>query len=174
MTMTPETVDPTVKESKKFDIESVSTLEDMFYLGYTQSEKIIIYEHEDKKITAVFRTILPVELRDIFESISKYDSYAGQAVTERIETLSRAIVTVNDMPLAMDQQDKKDFVEYHKREPSSLEQARFILINKIKSVYIIDALYEAYTEFSDKVKDHFDDIKKKLKSQKSSESTLPS
>lgn len=172
MTMVPEVVDPATPETKKFDIENTSTLEDMFYLGYTQSKKMIIYEHDDKKFTVVFRTLLPIELRDIFEAINRFSSFEAQAVTDRIETLARTIITINDMPLVMDQQDKKDFKEYHDRDPSPLEQARYILINKIKSVYIIDALYEAYIEFSNEIKTHFDDIKKKLKNQKSSDSIL--
>lgn len=159
MTLNPETPS---KEEQKVSVE-LSVLEDIFYVGYTVSKKISIYEDKEKgvQINAVFRTLMPAEFRDIFEVTGKYDTFQAQEITNRIETLARAIQTINDMPLALSTKEKEDFKNKYDREPSPLDQAREILTNKIRSVQVIDALFEEYQKFYTTVKEQFDDIKKK-------------
>lgn len=160
MTLKPET--PPKEENKPDPIE-VAVLEDIFYLGYTVSKKINVYEDKEKgiKIDTVFRTLMPAEFRDIFEVTGKYDTFQAQEITTRIETLARAIQTINDMPLTLSTKEKGDFKEKYDREPSPLDQAREILTNKIRSVQVVDALYEEYQKFYDGVKAQFEDLKKK-------------
>jgi len=160
MTLVPETPPKTEPE---IDPIEISVLEDIFYLGYTTSKKIIIFEDVEKKIKidAVFRTLIPAEFRDIFETVGKYDTYQAQEITNQIETLARSIKTINDMPLTLDQKDKEEFEKKHGREPSSLDQAREVLVNKIHSVQVLNALYGEYQKFYDGVKDEFNEIKKK-------------
>jgi len=160
MTLKPE---PTPIEEPKSDPVEISILEDIFYLGYTTSKKITIFNDEEKKIkvNVVFRTLMPVEFRDIFETVGKYDTYQAQEIVNIIETLARSIQTINDMPLALDQKDKEDYEKLNKKAPTPLDQAREILTNKIKSAQVLDALFEEYNKFYDGVKEQFKDIKKK-------------
>jgi len=158
------------KETTKFKVEKIAVLEDLFYLGYTKSDKIIIYADDSKNIEigVKFRTLAPTEMRDVFESVNTFTSWEAREITEKIEVLSRAIYLVNDSPLVMDMKDKQAFNEKNKRDPSALEQAKFLLIERFSSIIIIDLLYDAYQEFISKVSEEFSDIKKKLKNQTSS------
>lgn len=177
MTIEPESisgqVSPEDPPKKKFELSQIAVLEDLFYLGFSKSEKMIVYKDEVKnlEINVVFRTLTPSEHRDIWESLSKFSSFGAQAITEKMEILSRAIVTLNDMPLVLDNKDKEEFNKRFSRDPSPLDQARFIIIEKIKSKELIDLLYEAYEAFSKNIIKNFDDIKKKLKNPSPSEST---
>jgi hypothetical protein len=170
------TESPKTSEKSFKDVEKVAVLEDLFYLGYTSSNRITIYEDEEKGviINATFRTLTPTENRDVFEAVSRFNSIGGQSVTERIETLARAIKTINDMPLTLESDEKEEYHKKHGKDPSPLEQARIILFDKIKSIHVIDALYEAYMEFKSGIEIGFDDVKKKLKGRKSLESISPS
>lgn len=160
MTLKPET--PPKTEPKTDPVE-IAVLEDLFYIGYITSKKITIYEDNEKgtKIDAVFRTLMPAEFRDIFEIVGKYDTFQAQEITNHIETLSRAIKTINDMPLVLDTKEKEEFKNKYDREPSPLDQAREILTNKIHSVQVVDALFDAYQKFYDDIKTQFDELKKK-------------
>ncbi len=51
---------------------------------------------------------------------------------------------------------------------STLDHARIILTKKIANPFIIDALWDAYTEFMGSTQEVYADLKKKLKDQKSS------
>ena len=170
MTMEPETKDPTSENPKISDFEKLAVLEDVFYLGYTKSKKITVYKHDEDETAVVvtFRSLTPLELRDIFEAANKFESFPAQSITERLETLARAIVTINDMPLILDEKERTSFNEKHKKDPTPLDQARIILLEKIQSPYVIDVLYEEYNAFIKNISDHFDDVKKKLKNQASS------
>jgi hypothetical protein len=168
--MEPEASAETPKDRKISDTERLAVLEDVFYLGYTKSERITIYknEQEDKEINVVFRSLTPLELRDVFEASSRFESYPAQSITERLETLARSIVTINNMPLILDEKERSDFNEKHKKDPTPLDQARIILLDKIQSPYVIDALYEAYSDFLKSISEHFEEVKKKLKNPSSS------
>ena len=136
MTLQPENNEIVNPEKKQtFEISSISVLEDLFYLGYTKSEKICIYKDEKTEINVVFRTVTPTELRDVFERSEKFDSLGAQSITEKIEILCRSIVTINDMPLLMDPKEKEDFHSKYDRDPTPLEQARYLLFNKVKSIF---------------------------------------
>lgn len=160
MTLKPETPP---KAKPKTDPVEIAVLEDLFYIGYTTSKKITIYEDKEKgtKIDAVFRTLMPAEFRDIFEIVGKYDTFQAQEITNQIEVLARTIKTINDMPLVLDTKEKEEFKNKYDREPSPLDQAREILTNKIHSVQVIDALFDEYQKFYDGVKTQFDELKKK-------------
>jgi formate dehydrogenase assembly factor FdhD len=157
-------------EKSTTDIYSTSTLEELFNVGYTTSENILIYRDEEKdvEIRAQFRTLTPVEIREIAETTARYSSVLGSVITEQIETLIRSTKIINGMPLMLDPKELSAFFDKNKRNPSPQEQARDIFYNKIKSMYIINAMYDAFKEFEIKVQSHFEDIKKKLKNQNSS------
>jgi hypothetical protein len=173
MTTEPEETKISREEEKlPFSLEELAILEDLFYIGHTESEKIVIYKDEKgKKITVTFRSLTPTEIRAIFEAADQFDSVGGRAVTEKIETLSRAITSINDMPLVLDPKEREEFHGKYNRDPTPLEQARHIFLNKVKSLHMINALYEAYEDFQSKITAHFEDVKKKLNNPDSSNST---
>ena len=151
---------------------SFPILEDIFYLGYTTSEKKTIYK-DDKTgvvITVEYRTVTPPEWRDIFDAANRHNAFEAKEITERIETLARAIKTINDMPLLLDNKEVDAYYKEHKRNPTPLEQAKIIMTDKIKSLNILDLLYEGYQEFAKELNENFKEIKKKLNPQKSSSS----
>lgn len=152
--------------------KQVTILEDIFSVGYSKSQDIKVYaDSKGVEFIVQYRTLTACELRDIAEMLGSYRSVAAQVWTEKIESLARAIIHINKMPLILDSQDRKEFEEKHKSQPSTLEQARIILYEKIKSPYIIDVLFEKYQEFVEEVARSFDDIKKKLKNQPPSKLT---
>ena len=177
MTADPE-INPAVFSvaTQKEDGTVSAILEDMFSLGYAKSGEVVVYEGEQAgktiKITAEFRTVLPAEIRDIFEEVQKYPSFLGGFVTEQIETLARALIKINGMRLALDQNDRTDMLkELDTTSITPLNEARYILIKKIKSVHVLDALYDSYKKFIDTVRQKFEDSKKKLNSPPSSNLT---
>ncbi len=154
--------------------KQITMLEELFSVGYAKSGDILIYEDTNGLSFSVqFRTLTPCEYRDIAEVLTYYRSTHAQILTEKIETLARAIVYINHMPLLLDPKERKDYEEKNKVPPTSLEQARIILYEKIKSGAVIDLLYEKYSEFIEKVAKSFEDIKKKLNSPSSLPSTAP-
>ena len=170
MTMEPLKEENLSSNKSKKEIFGNAALEDLFILGYTTSEPLVVYEDEkgDKRIVARFRTLTPIELRKVYEESTKYSSFGGKDITEKLETLCFAIMTINGMPLVMSTGQREEYTKEYGELPSPLDQARHLIINQIKSIYIIDALYEAYEEFSNRVKQEFEDIKKKLKNPPSS------
>lgn len=163
----------------EMDVTTSAILEDIFLLGYAKSEPMHLFTQEKDgqtlKLVAEYRTLLPAEIRDVFEDVQRYQSFLGQLVTEQIETLARGIVQINGMRLALDQTDRaalvKEFRDSDQPHPTPLAEARYILTHKIKSPMVIDLLFEGYKKFTNKVKDAFDDVKKKLNDPPSSAST---
>jgi len=143
-------------------ISDFSAFESLFSRGYTVSPDVIVFKDKetDLDLVAKFRTLTPVELRDIFEEVSKFTSPVGQTVTEQLETLARAVVTLNGSPLAMSKAEVDDFYANYNRYPTPLEAARYVMQEKIRSVIIIDALFGKYVEFAEEIVKSFDDIKK--------------
>ena len=162
MTLKPDDVSPSHPTVEPIEYSKTAILEDLFFLGYTSSPKTLIYKDDKVEITAKFRTITPLELRSVFETSSKFSSYEGQDITNKIEVLARAITHINDMPLILTTKDREDFFQKFHREPTPLDQARYVLTEKISSMHVLNLLYTSYAEFSDTVKNEFDDIKKKL------------
>jgi hypothetical protein len=158
--------------NKALQLSGTPIIEDLFFIGFTKSKKILVYQDDKNSIEVIFRTLTPMEIRDVYEACGKFNTYSGQSIAEKVETLSRSITTVNDMPLVMNQNDKEIFIRHYGREPTPLDQARYIIIEKLQSIHILDLLFEAYTVFADSIKDQFDEIKKKLKTAQSSNSTL--
>jgi len=159
----------TIKKEKELNI---SVVEDLFSLGYSKSENIIIYKNEEKniEIVAQFRTLTPLELREMSEILNQFGSFSAQLITEKIETLARSIVHINNMPLILDTNERDAYEKQYGKPPTALEMARKIMSEKIKSPHIIDMLYDKYSEFTNKISEHFEDIKKKLNNQPSSNS----
>ena len=89
MTMEPEFPSQisATKDPKKFDSVKIAALEDLFYLGYTKSDKIIIYADEKKNIEigVQYRTLAPCEIRDVYEAVNKFESAIGAAHPYRPE-----------------------------------------------------------------------------------------
>jgi UDP-N-acetylglucosamine 2-epimerase len=164
MTLRPDDVAQSHPAAEPIDYAKTAILEDLFYLGYTLSDKIVVYKTDTSEITAKFRTITPIELRSIFEVSSKFTSFEAQDITNKIEVLARAITHINDMPLILNTKDREDFFQKFKREPTPLDQARYVLTEKISSIHMLNLLYEAYANFADSIRTEFEDIKKKLKS----------
>ena len=157
----PQTAQPIVPPTQAREIHS---LESLFYLGYAESQPVVIYKDDKNELKVKFRTLTPAETRDVNEEITKYFSPHGQAVTEQIESLARAIVWINYMPLVLTREEQNKFFEDNKRNPSPLEMARIILRDKIKSLDIMNSMYKAYLEFQDGVSKELEDAKKKSNS----------
>jgi hypothetical protein len=161
MTSTPEAIPPPKKEAKepKYD-----PLESLFYYGYAESDVIEIYKDEESslELKAKFRTLTPIEVRDITELIGLYNADAAQTITEKIETLARAILYINYMPLILSPDEQQKYYDRYGKNPSPLEMSKIILEEKIKSMFIIDALYTAYVEFANDVFEKLEEAKKKL------------
>jgi len=168
MTAEPEAIKP--KKNEEF---SIAIIEDLFSLGYAKSENIVVYKDEKKNVEIItqFRTLTPLELREISEILNQFGSFAAQLITEKIETLARSIVHINNMPLVLDIDERDKHEKEYGKGPTQLEMARKIISEKIKSQHIIDMLYEKYRDFTNKIADHFEDVKKKLNNQTSSSST---
>lgn len=164
MTLRPDELSASHPAAEPIDYSKSAILEDLFYLGYTESSKVTIYK-DDKgnDFTAKFRTLTPLELRSVYETSSRFSSFEAQDITNKIEILARAITHINDMPLILNTKDREDFFQKFKREPSPLDQARYILTEKISSIHLLNMMYESYIDFADKIRNQFEDIKKKLK-----------
>lgn len=146
------------------DPKSVADLEDIFSLGYATSDPVVLFEDEDKGIyiEVVYRTLTPLELKDVFDEVAKSVSSFGQRITERIETLARAIQTVNKSPLVLSAADQEHYCKkFEVDSMTPLDQARVILRTKIKSVEVIEMLWKKYQEFKENVVKDIEDIKKK-------------
>jgi hypothetical protein len=150
-----------------------AVLEDLFLLGYTTSNAYTIYKDEKFEIRVQFRTVLPYELREIANLVHLHSSPLAQIITEQLETLARAIVTINGFPLILSNHEREEFKARNRRDPSPLDQARIILTEKVKSEHILDAMWDAYREFTQEIAKNFDDVKKKLKGISFSDSTSP-
>ena len=135
--------------------------EQLFFLGYAESDPITIYKDDKHDFVVKFRTLTPNELRDVIESAHKFVTLDAQAITEKLETLARVIVTINHTPLVLTQKEQQEYHEKHKEHPASLTMARIILHDKIKSMEIINIMYDKYMEFQMKINEMFEDAKKK-------------
>lgn len=166
MTTTPEAVtsSPQTKPATTFKNVNVSILDDLFNLGYTTSDDVLVYESEGTTIVAQFRTLVPAEMREVHESVGSFRSMGAQFITEQIELLSRGVVRINNMPLILDQHDREELAsKLNKADLTPLEQARYIFLNKIRSKPVLDMLYDKYMEFIQSVEKEFEEVKKKLK-----------
>ena len=143
-------------------IEGTSVLEDLFLIGYVKSKKIKVYQDDKFSIEVTFRTLTPIEWRDTFEISDKFYNADSRSINLKLEILSRAICTINDSPLSLDLTDKEMFKAKYDREPDPLDQARYIIREKVRSLSLIDLIFEAYQKFDDEIKNNFEDIKKKL------------
>jgi hypothetical protein len=166
MTTTPEPVtsSPQPKPATAFKNVNVSVLDDMFNLGYTTSADVLVYESAGTSIVATFRTLVPAEMRDVHEAVGAFRSMGAQFITEQIELLARGVVTINNMPLILDQHDREELSKKLDRaDLTPLEQARYIFLNKIRSKPVLDMLYDKYMEFIQSIEKEFEEVKKKLK-----------
>jgi hypothetical protein len=135
-------------------------LESLFYFGYAESDNIIVFQKDDLELKVQFRTLTPLELRDVFEKMQQFESPYAQHITERIETLARAIVHINHMPLILTEKERQEYFDKNGDNPSPLKMARYILREKIMSMAVIDALYSAYIKFSDETMEKIKEAKK--------------
>jgi len=165
MTINATVSDPPEKKTKQHEsLVTNDPLDNLFHFGYTESDVIEIFSDKEKnlELKAKFRTLTPTEIRDITEFIELYNAGAAQLITEKIETLARAIMYINYMPLILTPDERQDYYNKYGKEPSPIEMAKIILQEKIKSIFIIDALYEAYSEFAQGVIKKLEKAKKKL------------
>ena len=166
MTIEPEAIDPQVNEK----IEDVlqqrragAVLEELFTLGYTVSESKVIFEDEKKDllVEVTFRTLTPSEHRDIYETLGSFMHPEAQFITQKLETLARAIVKMNGMPLTLSASEQESYAEKIGRSPTPLDQARLILTTQVKSTLLVNMLYKTYIEFTQEVEKAMEDLKKK-------------
>ncbi|MFA5132672.1 MAG: hypothetical protein WC444_05120 [Candidatus Paceibacterota bacterium] len=164
---------PKSKDAEFFRNKSLAAIEDLFRVGYTESGDIVVFRDESKEIeiTARFRTLTPTEIRDVEEIVSKYESAGAKGVMQGVETLARAIIHINGRPLILPTNEVEELKKQIGREPDRLDQAREILHNKVRSWYVLDAMFDAYQEFTAELDGYFEGLKKKLKSQQPSSST---
>lgn len=166
MTIEPEALDPASnKEIEDILNERRSgvVLEDLFTMGYTISDPIVLFEDKEKDIfvEVVLRTLTPTEHRDIYEVLNGFMHSEAQFITQKLETLARAIVKMNGMPLTLSAADQESYSKKIGRSPTPLDQARLILTTQIKSPFLVDALYDKYKEFVSGVQDSLEGLKKK-------------
>jgi len=135
--------------------------EQLFFMGYAESEPIVIYKDDKHEFIVKFRTLTPNELRDVIESAHKFETVGAQAITEKLETLARVIVTINHTPLVLTQKEQQEYYDKHNEHPASLTMARIILHEKIKSMEIIEIMYDKYMDFQIKINEMFEEAKKK-------------
>jgi hypothetical protein len=157
MTAVPETL----QSSSPIRASENAYLEQLFLLGYATSEPKTIFKNDAMEIVVVYRTLTPVEMREVFEVVAQFSSSPAQAITTELEILARAIVTINHMPLVLDSKDREDFEKKYNRTPSSLDMARYILHDKIKSVHVLDMMYEEFNKFVDLIAKNFSEAQKK-------------
>ena len=135
--------------------------EQLFFLGYAESDPITIYKDNKHEFVVKFRTLTPNELRDVIESARKFETIGAQAITEKLETLARVIITINHTPLVLTQKEQQEYYEKNSEHPSSLTMARIILHDKIKSMEIVELMYDKYMNFQMKINERFEEAKKK-------------
>jgi hypothetical protein len=135
--------------------------EQLFFMGYAESEPVTIYKDDKHEFVVKFRTLTPNELRDVIESANKFETAGAQAITEKLETLARVIVTINHTPLVLTHKEQQEYYEKYKENPSPLTMARIILHDKIKSMEIIEIMYDKYMDFQYKINAMFEEAKKK-------------
>lgn len=141
--------------------EAYHLFEQLFLVGYAESEPKVIYKKDDHEITIRVRTLTPNELRDVIEAAQKFQTMGAQAITEKLETLARAITTVNNAPLILTQKEQQEYFEKHREHPSSLTMARIILHDKIRSIDMINHMYDVYMDFVTQISEKFEEAKKK-------------
>ena len=171
MTLEPDTL-PDLKKPKSGieGTEKTIVFENLFSVGYTVSDKLMIFHDEEKnvKIEATFRTLTPPEMREVWDICNRFESFGAREITEKIEILARAITSINDMPLILDPKERDDFKGRTGQDPSPLEQARIIMIDKLKSTDLLEALWEVYEDFRNEIRASFEEIKKKSRDLNSS------
>jgi len=150
------------KQTKR--VEEYHPLASLFYLGYAESDPITVFEDKEQNLELIvkFRTLMPHELRDISEKSALYESGSARIITEQLETLARAIMSINHLPLTLPNHEQQEYFEKYKKNPSPLDMAVIVLTYKIKSLIVIDALYGAYSTFASKIVDKVEEAKKKL------------
>ena len=149
-----------------------AALEDLFLIGSTRSNVYTIYKDDSGKfVTVQFRSLQPTEIMAVADAGERHSSALGKFLCEELETLARAIVYINGMPLILTTSERDVYFKEYKRYPSPLEMARIILYDKIKSQHILDAIFEAYGEFIKSIQENFENLKKKLTNPDSSNST---
>ena len=164
MTVNPQQLPPPEKKKKEQKPAVYNPLENLFHFGYAESDVIEIFSDKENNIElkVKFRTLTPTEIRDITELTELYQSDTSQIITEKIETLARAIMYVNYMPLTLPPDEQQIYYNNYGKMPSPIDMARVILQEKIKSIFIIDALYNAYAEFAENIIKQLESAKKKL------------
>jgi hypothetical protein len=163
MTISATVSNPPEKTTKQEQV-SHDALFNIFNFGYAESDVIEVFSDPENKLElkVKFRTLTPTEVRDVTEFIELYSATTAQVITEKIETLARAIMYVNYMPLILQEGERQVYFDTYGKNPSPLEMARIILQEKIKSPVIIEALYNAYSEFAEGVIKQLEKAKKKL------------
>jgi len=152
--------------------KDAAALEDLFLIGSTKSNVYTIYKDDSGKvITVQFRSLQPIEIIAVADAVERHSSSLGKFISEELETLARAIMYVNNMPLILTTQEREAYFKEYKRYPSPLEMARIILHDKIKSPHVVDSMFEAYNEFIKGIQENFENVKKKLINPDSSSST---
>jgi len=149
------------------DQRDISVLEDIFTLGFTKSDPITVFEDKENnfEVNVVFRTVTPSELMAVYEAAGCHGSLFAQRISERLETLARAIQFINRMPLLLSASDQAEYLKRvglpEDKAVTPLDQAKIILTEKIKSPAVIDALWEAYETFRNTVTETVTNLKKK-------------
>jgi hypothetical protein len=69
------------------------------------------------------------------------------------------------MPLILTDKERDELQNKLRHAPSPLDMARAVIQEKIRSLVIIDALYDAYSEFLEEINKKFEFIKKKRKTE---------
>lgn len=171
MTAEPEVLIKNAPASPDF---TYSVLQDVFALGYARSQERVLLKDEaaNLSVRVVYRTLIPAEVRDIYEVIGKYNSVLGQLITEQIETLARSVESINGMALQLPRNDCMQLAQELKVEsPSPLQQARYVLTHKVKSAHLLDTIWVGYKDFVTEVDAQFEEIKKKSQNPASLPST---
>lgn len=130
---------------------------DELYFGGARSKPIEI----TPQISVVFRTLTTREQIDVLENTARFRDQDAKLFYRQIETLARAVVSINSDALRMTTIERDKFKEDRKRDPTAIEEASSMLLDHVP-LHLTASMYEAYIMFRDGQFTEFEDIKKKL------------
>lgn len=125
------------------------TLEKILFKGYIESGEIDVLG-----VKVILRTLLINEQIMCWEKAAEYKSPEASQIAYRIEYLVYSIVKLNNVPLTMDLLSKQRFKEIHGREPTAVEEARYVIKNNMPS-FFIDILFLIAMKFKTQFEEWF-------------------
>lgn len=144
-------------------------LEELFRYGKTMSDPIEVLPN----VNVIYKTLTPTQQMQADERIERYRNEDARMICMMIESLARAIFTINSMPLFLDESEFQTLEKDLGHKPSPAEQSAYILSTKVERP-VLEILYAEYLNFYLALVGKVDEIKKKLKTTQSGNGTSTS